>query len=434
MITLVYPRTSDIIEGSITCPLGIQYLASYLEANKIKTDVIDLTFIDWNDYESILKETKPEFIGFSVQTPIAEQGLKAIEIAKKVSPISKIIIGGAHATVDSDKLLNNKNIDFVVVGEGEKAIVKIINGEIKSKLVNGEHIENLDELPFPKRDLMNYSKYIKMYHSMELIISRGCPYNCMFCQPTQRRLFGDKVKVRSSENVIKEIQEIIKAYGKDFIFYFLDDTFTWDIKWLERFCRLVKPLNIYWKCSTRVDVIDEKKLKMMKDSGCVFINYGVESGSQRILNFMRKGITVEQIKEAFRITHKVGLLCLAFIIIGTPTETKEDLEMTVNIIKEIQPDGVQVSIMTPLIGTDLEKYCLEHGILNIKNLSEYHYCANEYPIKLDNLTKEDLKFYREKILNVLKSSRRKNYLKYAKMIKKPKLFLFYLKFYMRNIR
>jgi len=430
MITLVYPRTPNLLEDGISCPLGVQYLASYLEINGIKTNLIDLTFTSWKEYERKLIESKPEFIGFSIQTPIAEQGLKAIEIAKKASPKSKLIVGGAHATVATNSLLKNKNIDFIVIGEGEKTILKIVKRIIKNRISFGERVENLDELPFPKRDLMNYQKYIKMSSSMEIMVSRGCPYNCMFCQPTQRKLFGNKVRIRNPENVIEEIKNIIDVYGKNFIFYFLDDTFTWNEKWLEKFCKSIKHLKINWKCSTRVNVIDEKKLRIMKGAGCVFINYGVESGSQKILNFMRKGITINQIKEAFKLTHKLGILCHAFIMIGTPTETKEDLEMTVKLIKEIHPDGVQVSITTPLIGTDLEKYCLEKRIINIKNLSDYHYCKNDYPIKLENLTKEDLSFYKQKIFNAVNSVKYKNYVKYIKLLYKPQVFLLYLKLYL----
>ncbi|MFH1473791.1 MAG: radical SAM protein [Candidatus Aenigmatarchaeota archaeon] len=427
MITLVYPRTPQTMKsGGKSCPLGIQYLASYLIDNGIKTNVIDFTFTDWNEYENKLKELNSEFIGFSIQTPIAEDGLRAVEIARKVSPNSKIIVGGAHATVATKSLLENENIDFVVVGEGEKALLKIVSGQASGKIVQGEHIENLDELPFPKRELMNYEEYLKIGRSMELMVSRGCPFNCIFCQPTQRKLFGNKVRTRSPENVIEEIKYIIEKYGKNFIFFFLDDTFTWNEEWLEKFCNMVKPFKISWSCLTRVNSVDEKKLKMMKGSGCIYIAYGIESGSQKILNFMRKGITVEQIKEAFKLTHKTGILCYAFIIIGTPTETKEDLEMTVDLIKEIHPDGIQISIMTPLIGTDLDNYCSERKIGNIKNLSDYHYSMNNYPIKLENLTKEDISFYKKKIFNVSKSKKYKNYPKYIKMalFNRKMLFLF----------
>jgi radical SAM superfamily enzyme YgiQ (UPF0313 family) len=434
MITLVYPRTPDTLKGGISCPLGIQYIASYLEANGIKANIIDLTFTDWNDYEELLSKSKPDFIGFSIQSPIASFGLKAIELAKKASPESKIIVGGAHPTVDKDALLSNHNVDFVVIGEGEKSIVDIVQGKEKNKLVIGKPIDNLDDLPFPNRDLMNYKRYIKMSGSVEIMVSRGCPNNCIFCQPTQRKLFGDKIKMRSPENVVEEMKQIIDRYGKDFIFYFLDDTFTWNKKWLESFCLLVKPLNIYWKCLTRANAIDKEKLDMMKESGCIFINYGVKSGSQKILNFMRKGITVDQIKIAFRLTHQAGILCHAFLIIGTPTETKEDLENTISLVKEIHPDGIQISIMTPLIGTDLEKYCQDRGISNIKSLDDYHYCMNNYPINLENLTETDLKFYKDKIFKTWRSANHNNYLKYVKMLKTPRLFKFYLKVYLKHNR
>lgn len=421
-VILVYPRTSEVT-GGMLCPLGIQYLASYLINNGVACDIIDLTFTSWGKYKRKLLLFKPDFIGFSIQTPIAEQGLKAIKIAHEISPKSKIIVGGAHAAVDTKSLLKIPYVNHVVVGEGEKAIIRIIKGEERRRLIYGEPIENLNDIPFPIRQLMNYDEYLKINHEIELMVSRGCPYNCMFCQPTQRRMFGNKVRIESPENAIEEVKNTIRRYGKSFTFYFVDDTFTWNRKWVYKFCRLAKPLKIKWKCLTRVNLVDEKLLNIMKDSGCVQINYGVESGSQKILDFMRKGITVEQIKKAFYFTHKTGLLCEAYIIIGTPTETKEDLEMTRKLIEEIHPNGLQISIMTPLIGTDLEQYCKENNILNITKLSDYHYCMNEYPIKLEHLTKEDLQFYRDKIHKTWKSVMYKNYIKH---------FEYYLKFFVKS--
>jgi radical SAM superfamily enzyme YgiQ (UPF0313 family) len=423
MITLVYPRTPQTMKsGGKSCPLGVQYLASYLISKGIKTSVIDFTFTNWKDYERKLVETNPDFIGFSVQTPIAQDGLRAIRIARKACPKSKIIIGGAHATVATKSLIKNKDIDFIVIGEGEKALLNIVTGKTKKRIVQETPIENLDDLPFPKRDLMNYTEYLKQSPYISLMVSRGCPFNCLFCQPTQRKLFGDKVRMRTPENVIAEVKEIVKNYGSDIMLDFQDDTFTWNAQWLSKFCRLIKPLNLLWKCNTRVNVVDEKKLSMMKDSGCVFICYGIESGSQKILDFMRKGITVQQIKDAFRMTHDACILTIAFVIIGSPTETKEDLEKTVSLIREIRPDGLQVSIMTPLIGTDLEKYCVNNGISNIKSLSDYHYCLNEYPIKLQHLTKSDIIYYRRKIYAAWNTSKYKNAIKYLRIVSNPKTF------------
>lgn len=393
-------------------PLGVQYLAAYLKSNNIDCDIIDLTFTGWSEYEKQLQDKKPEYIGFSIATPIAEIGLKAINMAKKVLPNSITIIGGPHATVEAENLKS----DIVVIGEGEKILLEIIQKNIKKGTFVGERIENLDNIPFPARDAINMNKYIEINSAIEVMASRGCPFNCLFCQPTQRRIFGNKIRMRSPDNVISEINELIKKYGRGYRIYFEDDTFGWNKEWLEKFCSMVKPLKIEWNCNTRVDMVDEERLRMMKESGCAFIYYGVESGSQRILNFMRKGITVEQIEKAFELTHKIGLFCHAFVIIGTPTETKEDLEATRSLIEKIHPDGLQVSIMTPLIGTDLDTFCKERNISNIRKLSDYHYCMNEYPIKLEHLTADDLKYYKEKMICTWKSQQIKNVSKYIKFL------------------
>ena len=411
-ILLVYPRTKEKLIGGVSCPLGIQYLASFLRNNGASVEIADMTFAGLDGCRDALSRIKPDFVGFSMQTPIAKDGFEAISMTRKMLPDAKIIVGGAHPTVAD--ISGNKNIDFIVKGEGELSMLKIVQGNEKQRVIAGEPISDLDDLPFPDRD-MNIP-YIEKNREIELMVSRGCPYNCMFCQPTQRRLFGSSVRMRTPNNVIWEIRTLIARFGKDNLFYFLDDTFTWNPAWLKDFCRLAKPLNIRWKCSTRVNLIDGDKLAMMKDAGCVFINYGVESGSQRILDFMRKGITVRQIEKAFEQTHKAGILCHAFIIVGTPTETKNDLDATLELVKKIHPDGLQISIMTPMPGTDMEKYCKEKGILNISDSDEYNYCMNSYPIKLKHLTEDDLKTTKDKLMKTWSMFRLKNVWKYLNNI------------------
>lgn len=429
-VMLVYPRTKDM--WSTMAPLGIMYLSSYLKDHEISTRIIDLMFISLEEYEKELRGFSPDFIGFSIQTPLIETTLKMIEIAKRVSPESKIIVGGSHATISPETLSNNRDIDFVVMGEGEKTLLDIVNGKIKRGLIRGKPIESLDELPFPDRD--NYDRYIEINHGVEIMVSRGCPYNCMFCQPTQRKLFGNKMKTRTPENVIREIESIIDRFGKNFIIFFFDDTFTWNREWLLEFCSLVKPLKVGWNCNSRVNLVDYGLLKRMKEAGCIAITYGVESCSQKILNFIRKGTTVEQIGNALRLTHKAGILAYADLIIGTPTETEEDLEKTVEFVKKFHPDGIQVSIMTPLVGTDLERYCKEKNILNIKSSSDYLYLMDDkYPIKLEHLTREDLRFYKKKLFDAYHSVKHKNYLKYLKLFfARRRVFVLYLKIYLKS--
>jgi radical SAM superfamily enzyme YgiQ (UPF0313 family) len=425
-VLLVYPGNNEL-KSSRTAPLGVQILASCLRQENVDVKIINTAWTGWEAYKQMLNDFQPNFVGISIQTPIAKYGINAIRITREVLPSAKIIVGGSHTIVDTDSLLK-EDVDFIVLGEGEKAIKKIVKGETKDRVVKGETIECLDDVPFPSRDLMPYETNLKHTHNMEMMVSRGCPYNCLFCQPVQRKLFGNKVKMYSVCKVIEEIKQIKSKYGNDFAYKFNDDTFTWNLKWLEEFCMEVKPLSIRWTCSTRVNEIDEHKLKIMRDTGCFMITYGVESGSQKILNFMRKGITIEQTKKAFRFTHKAGIAAGAYIIIGTPTETKEDLEMTVELIKEIHPDSMQVTIMTPMKGSDLETYCKEKNIINISSFNDYVCSETEYPIKLEYLTKEDLSYYKDKLKTTWSSANYKNYMKYLKiLLTRPPIFFIMLK-------
>ncbi|MBN2203315.1 MAG: radical SAM protein [Candidatus Aenigmarchaeota archaeon] len=439
-VLLVFPREPEDIEaGGKDYPLGILYIASYLKENDIDCEVFDMTFSNWKKYERKIKETKPDIIGFSIFTPIASSGFRSIKIAKKLSPKSKIIVGGVHACVDTDKVIRNKDVDIVVLGEGERTFLEIVNTIEKNKSLKNikgivfkqsgkiiknkpsERIENLDSLPFPDRAFVDIEKYLKSSLEMTMITARGCPFNCVYCQPTQRKVFGNTIRRRSPENVIKEMKWLISKHAelgnKKYRFYFVDDTFTYDKKWLKHFCKHVKRLDIEWSISTRVDMIDSETIKVLKKSGCISINFGVESGSQRILNdVMKKGITVDQIRKAFYLCHKYRMIANAFIMIGSPTETKEDLDDTINLISQIHPDSIQVSITTPMIGSRLFEICQKDGISNIRKIDDYDYCKNDYPIKLENLTKEDLKHYKRKILKTWKWNMIKNIPKYLSLL------------------
>ena len=420
-ITLVYPRTKNI-KGGMSYPLGILYIATWLRKHGIDCDILDLTFLNWGDFRQKLMERKPDVVGFSIATPIADLAFKIIEKTKVLLPSCKIVVGGPHPTVSPIRTLKNKYIDTVVIGEGEKTMLRLLEQgkDLKKGIFVGELIENLDELPFPEEELIDIKKYLEEVPVINLITSRGCPRNCFFCQPTQRKLFGTKVRRRTPENVITEIKSLVRKYGTEYRFYFLDDCFTFDRKWITKFCDLVKDIGIEWRCPTRVDLVDKEVLTKMKMAGCIGIGYGVESGSQKILNFMRKGITLQQIKKAFKLTHKYGMFAHAFIMVGSPTETKQDLELTNKLIKEIHPDGIQISITTPLIGTGLYSFCKEKDILNIKSFSDYHYCMNQYPIKLKNLTQKDLVFYKGKFLSTWRKGIFRNIPKYVKMFIKSK--------------
>jgi radical SAM superfamily enzyme YgiQ (UPF0313 family) len=238
---------------------------------------------------------------------------------------------------------------------------------------------------------------------------RGCPYRCLYCKPIGDKLFGRKLRKRSLENVVQEIEELIARYGKRQI-GFKDDTFTIrKTEWFERFREELHSRNLRprWQCNSRVDTVDFDKLKAMKAAGCSQIFFGIESGSQRILNYYRKDITVERIADTFAKCRRVGIRPCASIMLGAPPETREDLDKTYQLVRTIKPFNWQVHVTTPICGSHLyERAKSEERFDPGADYSVYESTGNIYrlslPMKLDNLSVDDIAEYRNRINRYMK--------------------------------
>ncbi|MGC8976612.1 MAG: B12-binding domain-containing radical SAM protein, partial [Candidatus Ratteibacteria bacterium] len=193
--------------------------------------------------------------------------------------------------------------------------------------------------------------------------SRGCPYKCTFCSWPQM-LYDGKIRFRSPEKIVEEIELLIKKYGIKEIF-FDDDTFTCNKNWVIKICKLIieREIKILWSCNGRVDNVDDEMLKIMKKSGCRMIKYGVESASQKTLDLIRKDYTIEEIKNAFKLTKKNKILIHATAMIGFPWETKNDMKETIKFIKKLSPDTCQFSIPIPYPGTKIFEYAEKENLL-----------------------------------------------------------------------
>lgn len=461
-ITFIYPRIkqSDFGSGSLDYPIGILSLVSYLKQknSQIDTEVIDSTFMkSWLEFKKTVKKNNADIFGFSFSSPLADDAYKAIKIVKNIHPKALIVAGGPHPTVDPIGTIKKGKVDIVVSGEGEEILQDIVEKFIKSqdlsliqgtfiyknkKILTNERqgfIKDLDKLPMPDRNLLEIERYLKTSGSLHIITSRGCPFNCFFCQPTQRKLFGEKVRYESPERVILEIEELMKNYGhKKFVLFFADDTFTFDKKRVKEICRLMvkKGFNkIPWWCHSRVNTFDEEIARTLKKSGCIGVSFGVESGSQRILNeVMKKGITVEQTIRAFKWCHKYNLLGLAYLMIGTPTETIDDLEATNRLIADIHPDIISISRTTPMLGSALYEYARKHKILNLKKSKDFGYYGEVKPLKLDKLTEEQIEFYKNKWARTWLFNLYKNSFKYIKLLAFSNARVFLLKSAFKTIK
>jgi radical SAM superfamily enzyme YgiQ (UPF0313 family) len=380
-------------------PLGIAYLAAVLKENGYN----NIQFIDNNtiqddkEIERLIRKSQPDMVGITIMTMQLHEAEKIAGIIKKIEKSITIIAGGPHPTIMPEETLENKNIDIAVIGEGEYTFPELVKSlENKKPIgnINGicykldgklkrtkprEPILNIDELPHPARDLLPMEYYLSNIPQYPLIMPvthicaiRGCPFNCSFCQPTVRKLFGNKVRYRSPENVVDEMEYVAAKYKLGSI-NIDGDTLTANKKWIISLCDNIKErkLDIPWYIGTRVNTVTKEILQKMKDSGCYFIQFGVESGSQRILDeIMQKGITLKQTKDCFKWCHKVGILTNANIMIGSPTETRHDIFLTYKLLKELEPEYISAYITNPLPGTYLYDIAKSKKLLKTEDISQ----------------------------------------------------------------
>lgn len=390
-VLLIYPT----VRVYQVPPLGLMYIASALRKDGHEVELVDGSgpVLEHRVLEKL--RWKPEIVGITGTTLVSKEVIDISRFIKRVcSNPPKIFVGGPHATVMPETFSENPDIDCVVRGEGEITFTKILRDGIEKKVYDGEVVENMDSLPFPAWDIVD-KKYFARKRS-QIMGSRGCPFNCAFCQPTQRMIFGSKVRRRSAGSVVAEMKELKEKYGIK-MFDFIDDTFTANKNWCMDFANQVKFLKVRFTCSTRVDVVDEEILIALKGSGLYRATYGIESGSQKILDFYNKGVTVEENAEAIRLTKKAGIHARALFMIGSPNETMEDIIATKKFIKRTKPDTIFFAITTPMPQTALWSYCKERGLLITENFEDMDYFKSP-SIKTEYITQEQVVKIRSQIL------------------------------------
>lgn len=389
-ITLIYPGIVGVGFNSLGkggmdrnwINLGLTYIGACLKKNSYEVNLIDLREMqDWDQTEAEMKYHDPDVFGIYFNTPNYNNALECCKIAKKLKKI--VVGGGPHATVAPDDLIATGYVDYVITGEGEISFLELLENlrmdRQTERVIQGKPVENLDELPFPDRDLYSIEKIVHpvgnfpfLDNGLIILTSRGCPFNCAFCQPLERKMFGRKVRRRSVENVIEELRYIVRKYKVKYV-SFQDDIFTIRKKWVLELCRRIREekLDIQWSAQSRVDTLDEELAMAMGDAGCVCLFFGFESGSQRILNFLRKGIKPRQSHKAAKLCKKYGIIILADYMIGIPTETEQDLKQTLALIKEIKPELSSPTYFTPIPGCDLYEYCKKNNLLKIKTYEDF---------------------------------------------------------------
>lgn len=375
-------------------PLGLAYIAAVLEKNNISVTILDCAArdMDFQDLSKSLNGNDCVVVGITSTTPTISEALKTAKISDNELD-AKTVLGGPHPTFTHKQLLKeNRFVDYVVRGEGEKTFLelsrKVISGE-EIEGVNGinyrkdgeiivnpdrEFIEDLDDLPFPARHLLPNEKYQLFNINMPLTsmtTSRGCPMQCQFCASSA--MHGNQMRRRSPGDVVKEMEYVRENYGIENV-AFMDDTFTLFPDWIKKFTDLIneKNLQIGWGCTARADRLDRNILSQMKEAGCHTLFFGVESGVQDILDNIQKGMEVDEVKKAFKLSRELDIRTIASLALGLPGETRETAEKTIEFVKDIKPDYALFSIATPYPGTGFYEDAKKNDLIETDDWSKYN--------------------------------------------------------------
>lgn len=430
-ILLIYPPKqhhmfgstphTDIIETEAGCypPIGLLYIAAYLEKNSHHSvKIIDSVAekLTHNQLKQIIASEKVEIIGIYFSTFYLYDSILVAKNAKIISSEIITIAGGPHVNLYPVETISIPEIDIAVEGEGEIVLNQIVNaieknrknpdiekipGVIlktnKTKYIPAIKINQLDILPFPARHLINYKKYnsILAKHNpiTTIISSRSCPFKCKFCSNLES---GQKVRFRTAKNVVDELEECVKKY-KIYNFLFFDELFTSNKQRVLEICSeiLNRKLKISWQCRSRADTIDEQMIKIMKKAGCRLIQFGIETGCQRLQKLINKNLDLLKVKNLIKMVSKTGIFTYGDFMIGLPTETDEETRATIEFAKHLQLDYAIFGMFGPMYGSIF----YEEGI-NKKLFSDFwkEFVNNpQIPISDGSWTRKDAHKYFELI-------------------------------------
>jgi len=380
---------------------GLCLISAVLKKEGHSVDLIDLRRLKgWDDFEAVINEKCFDIAGITMMSVDYNPAMKCIDIIKQAKPNVKVIVGGPHASILPEELLVNEDIDYIFVGEAEIGIVELIR-EIESNKKGGDRIvygkrPHLDDVPFSDRDLflLPEEPFVPFLNRpfVTIIAGRGCTYNCRYCQPAERMIFGERVRRRSVDHVIEELKYLNHKFKFNSMMIH-DDCLTENREWVMEFCEKYRKNGFrqVFVCQSRPDLICKNRdvIRNLKNVGLALFIIGFESGSQRILNFLRRGYNVEQNFEAREICHALGIKIWANYMLGLPTETTQEQRKTVDMIKKIKPYHCSPAYYTPHPGSDLFEYCIKHGLSLIRNHDDYR--RNNYEPKIKGIDYDYLK-------------------------------------------
>jgi len=358
--------------GTIHQPIGLLYLAAGLEQNGHEVIICDEMVGD--NINSMVQEAKPDLLGITVTSLLFERVREIIREVRSLNSTIKIILGGPHISALPRLSAEMSGADATVVGEGEQTIIELAAGN-DWQTIKGLHYfkgsewcdneprpaPDINTLPMPARHLLDRHKYLgehevgfrvgKNNTLLRLFTTRGCPFQCTFC--CSHNIFGRKARYRTAESVMTEIDRGIREWQTTNVM-FMDDTFTLDINHVSSICEAILKSGhkIRWGCFARA-TLSEDLIRMMKNSGCHMIGFGIESGSQRILDKMKKRTKIPEIKKTLELCRKHGIRTKGFIMVGLPGETTDDYNQTVDLVLGSKLDYLLVSVFIPLPGSEI---------------------------------------------------------------------------------
>lgn len=399
-------------------PLGILFLGTYLqEHSDHEVELMDCQPPEWSydELEKILAGKKADIVGITAMTFTLIDVKLLVETIKKVNPDCKIVLGGPHVHIYPEETLRLPGVDFIMQGEGEKAFLQFLNAypdtaklrEVQGLAYfdkDGTYVNNkiatntteLDELGYPRRELLDYRRYSSLLGRANMITtmftSRGCPFRCTFCdRPYSPTISG--FRWRSAAHVADEMEACLKLGIGEAVIY--DDTFTVRKDRVFELCDEIKKrgLKFKWDIRAHVNTITEDLLAAMKSAGCDRIHYGVECGNDRMMKVIRKNTTVEKVKLATQWTKQAGIEVLTYFIIGQQTEKREDIQDTMRLAQELDPNYAHFTVFCPYPATEIYQMGLDTGVIKSdvwKQFAQDPKPGFELPLWEENFTRYEL--------------------------------------------
>ena len=383
-ILLIYPGLVEGFDsyrrGSNWFNHGIGIISAVLKQEGQTVEYLDCRRLKgWEEVESRIAASNFDLAMISVVTVDFEPAQRLAQIVKTKSPHLKVMVGGPHPTLMTEQTAAVREFDFIFTHEAEVTLPRLLKlfPDIP-RISRGEIPLDLDALPVVDRTLAPEGE-ATWFSGLEapffsITASRGCLYKCTFCQPAERAVFGDKVRKRSVDNILDELEFLSRDYNMQ-SFMIHDDCFTQYYGWVEEYCekKAARGMPQTFACQSRADIICKRPdlMKSLVDVGLRWLLIGFESGSDRVLDFIKKGTTVEQNIEAGRICKELGIKIFANYMFGLPTETRNEMRQTVTMMQSIKPEMYSPAIFTPAPGSDLYTFCEEHDLNIIDSSAGY---------------------------------------------------------------